>query len=88
MRPCFGTLTIASGTGMPIEGRGVVEFRLPNGKRARLGGVIYVPGLAEKLLSLEALQIARLESRGSEYGHKILRRGAVIAEGKRIGRTT
>ena len=88
MIPCRGTLTIASGTSMPIRGRGTVVFDLPNGKRARLGGVIYVPGLAENLLSLEALHLAGLESRGSKEGYEILRDGEVVAKGKRTGRTT
>lgn len=88
MRPYFGTLTIASGTQMPIEGRDVVKFSLPDGTQARLGGVIYVPGLAENLLSLEALHLAGLESRGSLSGYKILRKGKVVAKGKRTGRTT
>lgn len=65
---CKGNLTIASGTRMPIEGRGIVKFSLPNGLKARLGGVIYVPGLAENLLSLEVLHLAGFESRGSYQG--------------------
>ena len=88
MIPCRGTLTIASGSSMPIRGRGTVKFDLSNGKRARLGGVIYVPGLAENLLSLEALHLAGLESRGSKEGYEILRDGEVVAKGKRTGRTT
>ena len=83
-----GTLTIASGTRMPIEGRGIVKFSLPNGSRARLGGVIYVPGLAENLLSLEALHLAGFESRGSVRGYKLMKGGKVVAKGRRIGRTT
>ena len=52
-----GTLTITSGTRMPIEGRGIVKFSLSNGSRARLGDVIYVPGLVENLLFLEVLHV-------------------------------
>ena len=88
MIPCHGTLTIASGTSMPIKGRGIVKFNLPSGMCARLGGVIYVPGLAENLLSLEALHLAGLESRGSKNGYEILRKGKAVAKGKRTGRTT
>ena len=87
MCPYLGTLTIASRTEMPIEGCSVVKFNLPNGMQARLGGVIYVPGLAENLLSLEALHLAGLESRGSIHRYEILREGKVVAKGKRIGRT-
>ena len=86
--PCHGTLTIASGSSMPIRGHGTVKFDLPNGKQARLGRVIYVPGLAENLLSLEALHLAGLESKGSKKGYEILRDGKVVAKGKRTGRTT
>ncbi|EYE90608.1 uncharacterized protein EURHEDRAFT_510308 [Aspergillus ruber CBS 135680] len=85
---CKGNLTIASGTRMPIEGRGIVKFSLPNGKKARLGGVIYVPGLAENLLSLEVLHLAGFESRGSIKGYELRKDGKVIAKGKRIGRST
>lgn len=66
MDPCQGSLTIASGLCMPIRGRGIVRFGLVRkGQQERLGGVIYMPGLAENLLSLEALHLARFESRGS-----------------------
>ena len=70
-----GTLTIASGARIPIEGRGIVKFSLPNGSRARLGGVIYVPGLAENLLSLEALHLAGFESRGSMREYELMKGG-------------
>lgn len=85
---CRGTLTIASGTRMPIKGRGTVLIQLPDGSKARLGGVIYVPGLAENLLSLEALHLAGFESRGSIKGYEILHNGVTVAKGKRSGRTT
>ena len=83
-----GTLTIASGTRMPIEGRGIVKFSLLNGSRARLGGVIYVAGLAENLLSLEALHLASFESRSSMRGYKLMKGEKVVAKGRRTGRTT
>ena len=83
-----GTLTIASGVHMPIEGRGIVRFNLPNKSTVRLGNVIYVPGLAENLLSLEALHIAGFESRGSVKGYTLLKDGKIVAKGKRIGRST
>lgn len=73
---------------MPIRRRDTVQFDLPNGKQARLEGVIYVPGLAENLLSLEALHLAGLESRGSKEGYEILRDGEVVAKEKQTGRTT
>ena len=78
MDPCQGSLTIASGLRMPIRGRGIV----------RLGGVIYVPGLSENLLSLEALHIAGYESRGSSRGHELSKNGKTVAYGKRVGRST
>lgn len=78
MDPCQGSLTIASGLRMPIRGRGIV----------RLGGVIYVPGLSENLLSLEALHIAGYESRGSPRGHELSKNGKTVAYGKRVGRST
>ena len=63
---CQGSLTIVSGLYMSIRGRGIVRFNLVRkGQQARLGGVIYVLGLAENLLSLEVLHLARYESRGS-----------------------
>lgn len=86
--PCRGTLTIASGMRMPIRGRGTVVIQLPDGSKARLGAVIYVLGLAENLLSLEALHLAGYESRGSINGYEILRDGMAVAKGKRTGRTT
>lgn len=88
MHPCLRTLINASGTHMPIKGCGVVRFHLPNGMQVRLAGVIYVLGLAENLLSLEALHLAGLESRGSISRYKILCKGKVVAEGKRNERTT
>ena len=62
---CQGSLTIVSGLCMPIRGRGIVRFDLARGQQVRLGGVIYVLGLAENLLSLKMLHLARFESRGS-----------------------
>lgn len=82
-----GMLTIASGIRMPIRGRGIVRFEL-NGQTVRLANVIYVPGLAENLLSLEALHIAGYESRGSSKGYELLWKGKVIAKGRRVGRST
>ena len=50
---------------MPIKGRGIVKIQLLNGQEARLGRVIYIPGLEENLLSLEVLHLAGYELRGS-----------------------
>lgn len=51
---------------MPIRGRGIIYFDLVRkGQQIRLSGVIYVPGLAENLLSLKVLHLARYKSRGS-----------------------
>lgn len=50
--------------------------------------MIYIPGLAENLLSLEALHMAGFETRGSKDGYKILWKGQVKATGKRIGKLT
>ena len=72
---------------MPIRGRGIVRFKL-NSQTVRLANIIYVPGLAENLLSLEALYIARYESRGSSKGYKLLWKGKVIAKGRRVRRST
>lgn len=83
-----GKLGIASGTSMPIKGRGIVRFKLPNGMVVRLGNVIYVPGLAENLLSLEALHLAGYETQGSKRGYEIRKDGKIVARGKREGKTT
>ena len=83
-----GHLTIASGTKMPIMGRGIVQFDLPDGSTARLSRVVYVPGLAENLLSLEALHMAGFESIGSKRGYVLRKNGKVVARGKREGWTT
>lgn len=83
-----GTLTIANGLRMPIKGRGTVKFSLPDGKQARLDNVIYVPGLAENLLSLEVLHKAGFVSVGSKDGYDILKNGTPVAKGKRTGYST
>ena len=83
-----GTLGIASGYSMPIRGRGIVEFILPNGDLVRLGDVIYVPGLAENLLSLEALHLAGFETTGCKDGYEVRKKGKLVATGRRDGRTT
>ena len=83
-----GTLTVADGIQIPIEGRGTVKFTLPNGSMVRLSNTIYVPGLAENLLSLEALHVVGFESRGTKWGYTILKDGKVVAKGRRIGRST
>ena len=71
---------------MPIRGRGIVRFDLVRkGQQVRLGGVIYVLGLAENLLSLEALHLAGFESRGSSQGYKLYKDRKTVAFGKRIG---
>ena len=88
MDPCQGSLTIASGLRMPIRGRGIVRFDLARGQQARLGGVIYVPGLAENLLSLEVLHLAGFESRGSSRGYELSKDRKTVAFGKRIGQST
>lgn len=88
MSKCCGTLTTTSGAQMPIRGRGTVRFDLPNGLPVRLASVIYVPGLAENLLSLEALHVAGFESRGSSSGHSLLKHGKVVGKGRRVGRST
>lgn len=67
---------------MPIRGRGIVKFILPNGPWVRLGSVIYVPELTENLLSLEALHMTGFESRGSNTGYKFLQKGKMVATGK------
>jgi len=87
-RKSRGTLTVADEIQIPIKGRGIVKFSLPNGSTVRLSNTIYVPGLAENLLSLEALHVAGFESRGSNKGCIILKDGKVVAEGRRIGRST
>lgn len=53
-----------------------------------MDNIIYVPGLAENLLSLEALYIAGYESRDSIKGYAFLKDGKVVAKGRRIGRST
>lgn len=83
-----GTLTVADGIQIPIEGRGIVKFSLPNGSTVRLSSAIYVPGLTKNLLSLEALHVAGFESRGSNRGYNILKDGKIVAEGRRFGRST
>lgn len=54
----------------------------------RLGGVIYVPGLAENLLSLEALHLANYVLTGSKEGYELKKNGKIVAHGKRIGQST
>ena len=70
---------------MPIRGRGIVRFDLVRGQQARLGGVIYVLGLAENLLSLEVLHLARFESRGSSREYELTKNREIIAYEKRVG---
>lgn len=52
------------------------------------GGVIYVPGLAENLLSLKALHTAGYKSVGSDEGYEILKNRKVMATGQRTKNTT
>lgn len=83
-----GNLIIAGGTSMSIMGRGIVWFNLPNGSKAKLGRVVYVPGLAENLLLLEALHLAGFESIGSKGGYMLRKNGRVVAHRKRERWTT
>lgn len=55
MDQCEGTPKIASGTRMPIKGRGIVRIDLPRGQ-ARLGGVIFFFSFGS-LLILFRLQV-------------------------------
>lgn len=48
-----------------------MKFNLPKSSEVRLGSVIYVPGPAENLLSLETLHLAEFESRGSIRGYEL-----------------
>jgi len=70
---------------MLIMERGIVRFNLPDGSKARLDRVVYVPGLAENLLSLENLHMAGFESVGSKRGYVLRKNGKVVAQGKREG---
>ena len=70
---------------MPIKGRGIVKIQLPSGQEARLGRVIYVPGLEENLLSLEVLHLAGYKLRGSLQGYELLKNDKVMAYGKQLG---
>ena len=54
----------------------------------RLSGVIYVLGLAENLLSLETLHLARFELRGSSQGYELIKNEKIVAHGKRVGWST
>ena len=54
----------------------------------RLGSIIYVLGLAENLLSLEALHLAGYKLRGSSQGYELLKNSKVIAYGKQVGWST
>ena len=67
---------------MPIKGRGIVKIQLLNGQEVRLGRVIYILGLEENLLSLEALHLAGYELRGSLQGYELLKNDKVVAYGK------
>ena len=73
---------------MPIRGRGIVRFDLARGQQARLGGVIYVLGLAENLLSLEVLHLAGYELRGSSQGYKLMKNGKTVTYRKQVGQST
>lgn len=73
---------------MSIKERGIVRIQLPSSQKARLGGTIYVLGLAENLLSLEALHLTGYESRGLLWGYELIRNSKVIAYGKQVGWST
>ena len=42
-------------------GKGNVMIRLPNNSTARLGGVLFVPGIGMNLLSTQALLVQNIE---------------------------
>ena len=73
---------------MPIRGRGIVRFDLARDQQVRLSGVIYVPGLAENLLSLEVLHLAGYELRGSSQGYKLMKNGKTVTYRKQVGQST
>ena len=52
--PCKEKLTTAGGF-LQIMGKGNATIRLPNNSTARLGGVLFVPGIGTNLLSTQAL---------------------------------
>lgn len=84
---CEGMLKIASETWMPIKERGIVWIDLSRGQ-ARLGEVIYVSGLVENLLFLEALHLAGFESQGSSTEYELSRNRKTVAYEKWIGWST
>ena len=85
MNLCQESLTIVSGLCMPIRGKGIVRFDLARDQQVRLDGVIYVPGLAENLLSLETLHLAGFESRGLLRGYELTKNREIFAYKKRVG---
>ena len=85
MNLCQESLTIVSGLCMPIRGKGIVRFDLARDQQVRLDGVIYVPGLAENLLSLETLHLAGFESRGLLRGYELTKNREIVAYKKRVG---
>ena len=81
---CQESLTIISGLYISIKGRGIVRFNLVRDQQVSLGGVIYMLGLAENLLSLKALHLARYKLRGSLYRYKLIKNGKTVIYRKRI----
>lgn len=78
-------LKIVSGTQMPIKGRGIARIQLLSGQDVRLGGVIYMLGLAENLLSLEALHLADYKLKGSSSSYELKKNSKIVTYRKREG---
>lgn len=83
-------LRVASNKTIAIEGRGrgIVSFAL-KGVRVRLGEVVYVPRMAENLMSLDLLSDNDFSfTCDSKKNYRIFKKGKLVAKGRREKRTS
>ncbi len=87
LTPRTGKLTTAGGS-LRIVGRGDVIITLPNGSTARLGDVLFVPGIGTNLLSTQALLANGVENHQLIKGVDFYQEGENVAKGSHEGKTS
>ena len=82
-----GKLMTAGGS-LRIVGRGEAIITLPNGSTARLGDVLFVPGIGTNLLSTQALLANGVENHQLIKGVDFYQEGENVAKGSHEGKTS
>ncbi|KAH9332121.1 hypothetical protein KI387_043702 [Taxus chinensis] len=80
-----GKVYLGDNSFLEIVGHGSIQVKFSDGRIRRFDGVLHIPGLAKKLLSISKLIYAGVHVQFSEASVKMMRGVMVIARGIRLG---